>query len=138
MRWPPCCWGPTNATPREVELRGPAMSGSRLSASVEAASLIRRAESAGDFATVLRKGDPDRGSLVLVIRSRGHYSGCLERTLSMDGNYRWALAGPAAGESEEELAEFLARRVSFDQDSWLIELDIAQPERFIAETTFAG
>jgi hypothetical protein len=36
------------------------------------------------------------------------------------------------------LAEFLERRVKFDSDSWLIELDIAQPERFIAETTSAA
>jgi hypothetical protein len=35
------------------------------------------------------------------------------------------------------LADFLERRVKFDSDSWIIELDIAQPERFIAETTSA-
>ena len=114
------------------------MSAGRLAASVEASSLIRRAEAAGDFATVLRKGDPERGSLLLVIRSRGLYSACLERSLAIDGSYRWALVGPAGGESEEKLADFLQKRVSFDQDLWLIELDIAQPERFIAETTFAG
>jgi len=114
------------------------MSAGRLSASVEATSLIRRAEAAGDFATVLRKGDPERGSLLIVVRSRGPYAGCLERTLSMEGSYRWALTGPGPEESEEKLAEFVARRTAFDQDLWLIELDIAQPERFIAETTFAG
>ena len=114
------------------------MAAGRLAASVEAASLIRRAEVAGDFATVLRKGDPERGSLLLVIRSRGNYAACLERSHSMDGDYRWAVVGPAERESEEKLADFLQKRVSFDRDLWLIELDIAQPERFIAETTFAG
>ena len=114
------------------------MPAARLSASVEASGLIRRAEADGGFGAVLRKGDPERGSLLLVIRSRGRHIACLERMLAPDGRYQWTTAGPAEAESDENLAEFLAKRVRFDEDLWLIELDIAQPERFIAETTFAG
>ena len=110
----------------------------RLSASVEAAGLIRRAEAEGGFGTVLRRGDPERGALLLVIRCRGKQFTCLERMLAADGAYRWAQAGPKGADSEQELPEFLAKRVRFDEDLWLIELDIAQPERFIAETTLAG
>ena len=43
----------------------------RLPAHLEAASLIRRAEAEGGFAAVLRKGDPDRGAMTLIIRDRG-------------------------------------------------------------------
>ena len=114
------------------------MSDGRLSASVEATSLIRRTEGEGGFGAVLRKGDPERGALLIVVRSRGAYFAALERTLSMDGRYLWARVGPSESDSEESLAEFLQKRVSFDQDLWLIELDIAQPERFIAETTSAA
>ena len=110
------------------------MSESRLSASVEATSLMRRAQAEGGFAAVLHKGDSDRGSILLVVRGRGAYVACLERTLDMDGAYRWVAAGPPQA-AAEEVADFLARRVKFDPDSWLIELDVAQPERFIAETT---
>ena len=110
----------------------------RLPASVEATALIRRAEARGDFATVLRKGDEERGALLLVISSRGDHVACLERLLSLDHGYRWRAVGPAAGAGSEELAGFLANRQRIDPDSWLIELDIAQPERFIAETTAGG
>lgn len=110
----------------------------RLSASVEAAGLIRRAEADGGFGAVLRKGDPERGALLILIRSRGTYISCLERSLALDGRYSWRAVGPASDEEEEEVSRFLARRAQFDPDLWLIELDIAQPERFIAETTFAG
>jgi hypothetical protein len=113
------------------------MSDARLSASVEASGLIRRVEAEGGFAAVLHKGDSDRGSILLVVRGRGAYVACLERTLGMDGAYRWAAAGPPQ-EAAEDVADFLARRVKFDPDSWLIELDVAQPERFIAETTLSG
>jgi hypothetical protein len=58
--------------------------------------------------------------------------------LNLDGSYRWQATGPAESASSAEIAEFLARRTRFDEDLWAIELDIAEPERFIAETTSAG
>ena len=110
----------------------------RLTASVEASGLIRRVENEGGFATVLSKGDPDRGALLIVVRSRGVYVACLERMLALSGAYEWTTTGPKREASEPDLADFLEKRRRFDEDSWLIELDIAQPERFIAETTNAG
>ena len=92
----------------------------------------------GGFATVLQKGDPDRGSLLLFVSNRGLHRACLERVLHADGSYRWQLAGPAESSSSTEIADFLARRARFDEDLWAIELDIADPERFIAETPSVG
>ena len=114
------------------------MAGRRLSAAVEASGLLRRAEAEGGFGAVLRKGDPDRGALLLVVRSRERHVACLERTLAMDGNYRWERVGPDEDSGPQAVADFLQGRLRFDSDLWLIELDIAQPERFIAETTLAG
>lgn len=110
----------------------------RLPTHVEVASILRRAVAAGDFATVMRKGDPDRGSLLLVVTSRGRHVACLERTLSIDGAYRWSATGPGESADSDEIRDFLRKRARFDEDSWTIELDIAEPERFIAETTSTG
>jgi len=110
----------------------------RLPAALEAAALIRRAAADGDFAAVLRKGDPDRGALLLVIASRGRHVGCLERMLLLSGGYAWTRVGPPESASSTELGEFLAKRTRFDDDLWLIELDIAEAERFIAETMLTG
>ena len=114
------------------------MSRERLPAHLEVAGLLRQAETAGGFATVLRKGDPDRGALMLVVGSRGRHSAILERILGFDGSYAWQRVGPAESASSMEIDEFLAKRARFDEDSWVIELDIAEPERFIAETTSLG
>jgi len=114
------------------------MSDSRLPAELEATSLIRRVQSEGDFATILRKGDPHTGSLLLVVTSRGHHFECLERVLNMDGTYAWQRCGPPESASSADLSDFLVRRARFDPDLWTIELDIAAPERFIAETTGSG
>ena len=114
------------------------MSHDRLPAHLEVASILRGAEAAGGFATVLRKGEAERGSLLLIVSSRGRHVAVLERVLSLDGNYVWRAAGPAESASSAEIADFLAKRARFDEDLWAIELDIAEPERFIAETTGSG
>ena len=111
------------------------MSGSRLPTHVEVAGILRRAAAAGDFATVMKRGDPERGSLLIVVTSRGRHAACLERILGLDGDYRWQPAGPGESASSVDIAEFLGKRARFDEDLWAIELDIAEPERFIAETT---
>jgi hypothetical protein len=110
----------------------------RLPAHLEVAGILRRAEAAGDFATVLRKGDSERGSLLLVVSSRGRHVASLERVASLTGGYKWQAVGPAESAGSTEIADFLAKRARFDEDLWAIELDIAEPERFIAETTRLG
>jgi hypothetical protein len=86
----------------------------------------------------MKKGDPDRGALLILVGSRGRHVACLERVLNLDGSYQWQAAGPGDSASSAEIADFLARRARFDEDMWAVELDIADPERFIAETTSVG
>jgi len=102
------------------------------------AGILRRVAADGGFGTVMRKGDEERGSLLLFVSSRGKHVATLERILNFDGTYSWQRAGPAESAGSAEIADFLARRARFDGDIWAIELDIADPERFIAETTLAG
>jgi hypothetical protein len=82
----------------------------------------------------MKKGDEERGSLLLFVASRGVHIASLERVLNLDGSYRWQLVGPPESAGSAEIADFLARRTRFDEDLWAIELDIADAERFIAET----
>lgn len=112
------------------------MSDDRLPAALEAAALVRRITAQGDFAAILKKGDPDRGSLLLIVSSRGAYLGCLQRTLDFTRNsYVWTRVGPERSLSSDESTRFLGQQARFDPDMWQIELDVAEPERFIAETT---
>jgi hypothetical protein len=76
--------------------------------------------------------------LLLVVTSRGRHVACLERILNLDSGYRWEVVGPGESAGSDEVRRFVARRARFDEDVWAIEVDIAAPERFIAETTAAG
>lgn len=113
------------------------MSG-RLPARLEVSGLVRRIETEGGFATILQKGDAEGGSLLLIVGSRGRYFASLERILGISGAYEWRAAGPPESAGSEDLGSFLAKRTQFDPDLWIVELDIAEPERFIAETTALG
>ena len=114
------------------------MSDRRLPAKLEVSGLVRRIESEGGFATILNTGDADGGAVLLIVSSRGGHSACLERILGAAGGYEWRRTGPAESSSSEELRAFLAKRTRFDPDLWVVEVDIAEPERFIAETTALG
>ena len=43
----------------------------------------------------MRKGDPERGALLLIVTSRGQHFACLERVLDLDGAYLGRRLGPA-------------------------------------------
>ena len=114
------------------------MSGdARLAAGVEVTALLRRAEAAGGFGTVLRKGDPERGSIVLAVTERGEHRGLLERRLRPDWSYGWAATGPETADSAVA-TQHLARVRERDPDCWVLELDVPLSERFIAETIAEG
>ena len=98
-------------------------------------ALIRRVQGEGGFATVIAKGDDMAGTILLLCLERGEPKALLERTVDLDGAYRWTRCGPQDVESAVERDAYIQRRRGQDPDLWLIELDIAQAERFAAETT---
>ena len=106
----------------------------RLAPGIEVTALIRRAEGLGGFGTVLHKGDPDRGTIVLAVAERGEHRALLERRMQADWTYRWTVVGASAGDSAGAVQD-VARVRAQDPDCWVLEQDIPSSERFIAETT---
>lgn len=109
----------------------------RLAAAVEASALMRRVTADGGYATILAKGDAERGSLLLIVTERGRHRAVLERMLDASGSYCWQVSGPGDA-LDSALDEWLRKRRRSDEDLWLIELDVPDAERFIAETTLKG
>jgi hypothetical protein len=106
----------------------------RLPARLEATALMRQVESAGGFATMLKRGDPDRGALILLVAERGAPKALIERRMGADFDYRWTITAEPDEAAPKKFLESLQKSTRFDPDCWLIELDIADAERFIAET----
>ena len=105
----------------------------RLTSRMTVDALLRRVQAAGGFAMVLAKGDENAGAILLVCAERGATTALLERTVDLNGSYRWTPCGPQDVESEAERDSYIRRRRDQDPDLWLIELDVADAERFAAE-----
>ncbi len=108
------------------------MSEPRLAAGLEASALLARARDLGGFGTILRRGDAERGSLMLVLAERGEARFLVQRLLQGSGSYEWESRELADSDSLERQ---LAKARDRDPDLWLIELDVPSVERFIAEMT---
>jgi hypothetical protein len=103
----------------------------RLKTSLVVSGLIRAVSAAGGFATVLKKGDADAGAILIVIAEKGQISGLFERVLAASGNYEWVDSLPQLIEKKAEIPDWLDRRRARDPDLWVVELDIADAQRFI-------
>ncbi|MEW9854753.1 DUF1491 family protein [Novosphingobium sp. M1R2S20] len=108
----------------------------RLPTRLEATALIRRVESEGGFATVLAKGEPDAGSLLIVVAERGAQARAYERMPQLDGTRKWVLSKTEDSQDPQAFAAYLNRRSEQDGDLWIIELDVHQGERFIDDLTY--
>lgn len=96
--------------------------------------MLRQAAAGGGFAAVLRSGDPDRGAILLHVVRGGEHVDLLERQLAADYSYRWA----RQPSHKQGVAALIADKARIDPDSWLIELDIPDAERFVAEMISVG
>lgn len=104
---------------------------SRLPAHVEASGLIRQVQAAGGFAAVLHKGEREAGTLLLILTENGTKTRVYERMPQLDGVRNWSCIRTQDVEGKQEFNLYLDRRKDQDRDLWIIELDIADAERFI-------
>ncbi|MCX7864435.1 MAG: DUF1491 family protein [Novosphingobium sp.] len=110
----------------------------RLPAHLEVSGLIRQVQAAGGFAAVLKKGDRDAGAILLVLVERGENARAYERMPQLDGSRKWHCVMRKTPENAAEFEAYLDRRARQDPDLWLIELDIADGERFIGISPQSG
>ena len=95
---------------------------------------MRRVEGEGGFATVLAKGEPDAGTLIIVIGEKGRDFKAFERMPRPDGQRAWTLSQEESAEEPGKFQEWIARRRNQDPDLWIVELDVPQGERFIGKS----
>lgn len=97
-------------------------------ASLVIPALVRQVSAAGGFATVLARGSSHGSAMLLVHRHQGLVR-AYERVPGLDFAPVWR----NAAEGEEPVAAFVARQRGFDTDLWVIELDVAELQRFVPD-----
>lgn len=99
----------------------------RLKTDVRAAALIRRAQVAGAFAALLRRGDPDAGALWVIVRRSAELFRYTE-VMGMSGAREWYRDGPF---DEADMRLKTNKAVDRDPDLWIIEIEDAQGRAFL-------
>lgn len=104
----------------------------RLPAHLEVSGILRAVDAQGGFATVIEKGEHDAGTILILTMERGNNARLWERMPQLDGSRTYVVTKTQDPEKPEELTEYLARRKRQDSDIWIVELDVPNPERFVA------
>lgn len=103
-----------------------------LSTDLWVSALIRRAELAGAFATVARKGDPRAGTVIVkAFDTSNRRARLYSEAFGPDGERLWMQ--PMESEFESELDEYLQRQIGYDPDLWIVEIEDREGRHFITE-----
>jgi hypothetical protein len=100
--------------------------------------MIRAVQAAGGFATVLNRGERGSGTILVVLAEKSANARLFERVPDAQGGRIWTATRIQDIEKPLEFSDYLDRRCMSDPDLWIIELDIADGERFIGIRDDAG
>ncbi|PXW76385.1 hypothetical protein C7451_105158 [Blastomonas natatoria] len=107
----------------------------RLAANVRIEALKRLSAASGAFATLIARGDPVSGAILIARTMRGQDNALFEMFRGMDGKTDWQEVWSDDSEAiarKGSMADYIERRRSRDADLWIIELDVASRAQFDA------
>jgi hypothetical protein len=94
----------------------------RVKAGIWVSMALRMGNANGRFAAVLRKGDPDAGGVLVVLRGKEGLC-VLSQLRTSEGELAW-MRGTGPGSVDDATADaYVARQVRFDPDLWVIEFE---------------
>ena len=103
-----------------------------LSTDIWVSALIRRAELAGAFAVVARKGDARAGAVLVKALNRTDGTARLySEATRMDGERVWMRPQPS--EAEPDLDRYIERALKVDPDLWVVEIEDKKGRHFLTE-----
>ncbi|MGD9815030.1 MAG: DUF1491 family protein [Hyphomonadaceae bacterium] len=99
-----------------------------------ASALIRRAEIAGAFAAITRKGDQDAGAVLVKVALMDGRARLYAPARDGEGERIWLdlSAGPL-GEAEADVDAYIRKRAETDPDLWVIEIEDKKGRHFLEE-----
>jgi hypothetical protein len=98
------------------------MSQPRVKAGLWVSMALRMGDRDNRPGMVLRKGDPDAGGIIVVLRGREGLS-VLSQVRDAEGDLAWMRATGAAPVDQEVVDAYISRQVRIDPDLWVIEFE---------------
>lgn len=94
----------------------------RVKASLTISIALRMGDKEGKPGMVLRKGDPDAGGILVVLRGREGMT-VLSQVTDQDGGHAWIKGTGATPVDQDAVDTYIARQVRFDPDIWVVEFE---------------
>jgi hypothetical protein len=94
----------------------------RVKAGIWVSAVLRLADRAGRPGAVLRRGDPDSGGVLCVLRGRAGVT-VLSQVRDATGREAWMRSTGAAPVTDAEADAYVARAEKRDPDLWVVEFE---------------
>ena len=103
-------------------------------------ALIRRAEIAGCFAAIVRKGDPDAGAVLVKVATLDRRARLYAPAFrGEEGERVWMdLSAGSLGDDERSVDAYARRRAEDDPDLWVVEIEDKPGRHFLMERVDGG
>ena len=102
----------------------------RLKTAIRVSAQVRRAQGAGAFATIARRGGPDAGAVAVKVYLGAATARLFTQSRDLDGAAIWRepFEGPSA---EHEIDAWLAKEAAIDPDLWIVEIEDREGRPFV-------
>lgn len=107
----------------------------RLPTHLAVGALLRLVNDRGGMAVLRASGDAQTGAILVILAERQGVR-AVERIRGLDDRDSLVAVGPVGDEPGME--EYWRTRRHRDPDLWVVELDVPEGERFVAETICVG
>ena len=84
---------------------------------------VRRLNGEGLFTTLRQKGDPDRGTCIVIVDTLGEGSRLFRQIRTMEGHLDWISDGEGTLYDPMEIMEKVEKATKYDPDLWIVEVE---------------
>ena len=102
----------------------------RLKTEIRVSAHLRRAQGAGAFATIARRGDPDAGAVAVKLYLGARSARLFIQSRDLDGAAIWREPFEEAID-EAKVDAWLTKEASIDPDLWVIEIEDREGRAFL-------
>lgn len=105
----------------------------RLKTEIRVSAHIRRAQGAGAFATIVRRGDPDAGAVAVKVFIAKGEARLFIQSRDLDGAPVWRepFEEDAGADIETKIDAWLAKEAGIDPDLWIVEIEDREGRAFL-------
>ena len=105
----------------------------RVKTGIRVSAQLRRAQSAGTFATIVRRGDADAGAVAVKLYQGPGAVKLFIQSRDLDGKPVWRepFEDEESGDIEAKIDRWLEKETSIDPDLWIVEIEDREGRTFL-------